>query len=149
MATSKVFEAYIPGLNVLLRDLRGLDKDAQGKLRSASQDIATRYMVPAWQAAARQAGPWGDVIAGSVRAKRDRLPAISIGGNRKAFSGGASATMVRYPAHAGRVRNTIPAAFTRTGWMDQVQPAYIGPAIREWGEAVDKVVDDFNRGPDL
>jgi hypothetical protein len=149
VATSKVFEAYIPGLNVLLRDLRGLDKESQGKLRTASQDIATRYMVPAWRAAAQQAGPWGPTIAASVRAKRDRLPAISIGGNRKAFSGGASATMVRYPAHAGRVRDSIPAAFVRTGWMDNVLPAYIGPAMREWGEAVDKVVDDFNRGPDL
>lgn len=149
MATSKVFEAYIPGLNVLLRDLRGLDKESQAELRKASQDIAARYMVPAWQAAAQQAGPWAGVIAGSVKAKRDRLPAVSIGGNRKALSGGASPTMVRYPAHAGRVRQSIPAAFVRTGWMESVQPAYIGGAIREWGQAVDKVVDGFNRGPDL
>lgn len=148
MATSKVFEAYIPGLNALLRDLRGLDKESQAELRKASQDIAARHMVPAWQAAARNAGPWGDVIAANVKAKRDRIPAITIGGNRKAFSGGASATMVRYPSHAGRVRETIPAAFTRTGWMEAVQPAYIGGAIREWGQAVDKVVSSFNNGMD-
>jgi hypothetical protein len=149
MAAVKQYDAYIPGLNALLRDLKGLDKDAQGELRTASTQIATRYMVPAWQAAARGAGPWGDVIAGTVKAKRDRLPAVQIGANRrKAFSGGASANMVRYPSHAGRVRESIPAAFVATGWMRSVKPAYLGDAIREWGQAVDTIVTDFNRGPD-
>lgn len=150
MAAVKEYDAYIPGLNALLRDLRGLDKESQNELRTASTQIATRYMVPAWQAAARSAGPWGDVIAGTVKAKRDRLPAVQIGANRrKAFSGGASVNMVRYPSHAGRVRESIPAAFVATGWMRSVKPAYLPDAIREWGQAVDKVVDDFNRGPDL
>lgn len=149
MATAKLFEAYIPGLNQLMRDLRGLDKDAQGQLRTASMDIATRHMVPAWQAAARGAGPWGDRIAATIKAKRDRLPAISIGANRRAFSGGATVNMVRYPSHAGRVRESIPAAFVATGWMQAAKPAYIESAIREWGQAVERIVDDFNRKPDL
>lgn len=149
MAAVKQYDAYIPGLNALLRDLRGLDKDAQGELRTASSAIATRYMVPAWQAAAHGAGPWGDAIAGTVKAKRDRLPAVQIGANRrKAFSGGASVNMVRYPSHAGRVRESIPHAFVQTEWMRNVKPAYVGDAIREWGQAVDKIVTDFNRGPD-
>lgn len=148
MATTKVYDAYIPGLNAMLRDLRGLDKEAQGELRTASSVIAARHMVPAWQAAAMNAGPWGERIAATIRAKRDRLPAISIGGNRRAFSGGATPNMVRYPSHAGRVRDTYPAAFTATGWMRQAKPAYIEGAIREWGQAVDKVCDDWGRGRD-
>lgn len=149
MATAKVIDAYIPGLNQLLRDLRGMEKDGQSELRKASQDIAARYMVPAWRAAADRAGPWGAEIAASVRAKRDRLPAVSIGYNRAAFSGGASTIMVRYPSHAGRVRQSIPNAFTRTDWMSSVHPAYIGPAMREWTAAVDRVCDAFDRKPDL
>lgn len=128
--------------------MRNLPKESQAELRGASKDIATRHMVPAWQAAARQAGPWGDRIAQSVRAKKDRIPAVTIGGNRKVFSGGASPTMVRYPAHAGRVRSSIPQAFERTGWMSLVLPAYIGPAMAEWGNAVSRVCRDFNNGPD-
>jgi hypothetical protein len=145
---AKSVDSFIPGLNTLLRDLRALPKPAAAELRDASVVIATNYMVPAWQSAAMNAGPWGDRIAATVRAKRDRLPAISIGANRKAFSGGASANMVRYPSHAGRVRPTIPAAFTATEWMTSVKPAYIGPAMEQWGKAVDTVVDKWNRGRD-
>ena len=149
MAAVKEYDAYIPGLNALLRDLRGLDKDAQNELRTASTAIADRYMVPAWKSAAQGAGPWGDRIADTVKAKRDRLPAVQIGANRKkVFSGGASVNMVRYPSHAGRVRESIPAAFVATGWMRAVKPAYIGDAIREWTQAVDRVADVFDNGPD-
>lgn len=148
MAAAKAFEAYVPGLNALMRELRGLDKESQGKLRDASTDIANRYMVPAWRNAAMNAGAWGPGIASSIKAKRDRLPAISIGGNRKTYSGGASPTMVRYPSHAGRIRESIPAAFITTAWMDAVKPAYIGDAMRAWGQAVDQIVSGFNNGPD-
>lgn len=144
----RVSEAYIPGLNGLLRDIGKLPKAAQAELRDASQDIATRHMVPAWQRAARNAGPWGAKIAASVRARRDRVPAVVIGGGRKVFGGGATPTMVRYPSAAGRVRKSIPAAFTRTGWMREVRPAYIGPAVAEWGDAVGRVCRSFNNGRD-
>lgn len=149
MAGPKQFDAYVPGLNNLLRELKGLDKDAAKQLRDASTDIATSHMVPAWQAAARSAGPWGARIAATVRAKRDRVPAVQIGANRKAFSGGATVNMVRFPSHAGRVRDTIPAAFQPTGWMRQVKPTYIEAAMGEWGKAVDDIVSDFNRGRDF
>jgi hypothetical protein len=142
------YDAYIPGLNALLRDLRSMDKEHQAELRKASQVIADRYMVPAWRSAALNAGPWGSRLADSIRAKKDRLPAIAIGLNRRAFSGGASTGQVRFPSHAGRVRPSIPAAFSATGWMSQAKPAYIGPAMAEWGNAVDAVVDSWNRGPD-
>jgi len=149
MAAVKGFDCYVTGLNSLLRDLRGLDKDSQTELRNASVDIANRYMVPAWQAAAQNAGPWGERIAATVKAKRDRLPAVSIGANRKAFSGKATVNMVRYPSHAGRVRPTIPAAFTQTDWMAQVKPAYAPQAMRDWTQAVDRVCDAFERGGGL
>ena len=149
MAAVKQYDAYIPGLNALLRDLRGLDKDSQNELRTASTAIADRYMVPAWKSAAQGAGPWSDHIADTVKAKRDRLPAVQIGANRKkAFSGGATVNMVRYPSHAGRVRESIPAAFVATGWMRAAKPAYVGDAVAEWGQAVDRIVDTFNAGPD-
>ena len=142
----QVVEARVVGLNSLLRDLRALPKDAQNELRSASVVIAERHMVPAWRAAALQAGPWGPKIAASVRARRDRVPSVVIGGRRAVFSGGASVNNVRFPSHAGRVRESIPKAFTRTGWMSTVKRRYIGAAIQEWGDAVSGVVRDFNNG---
>lgn len=145
------YEAAIPGLNRLLRDLRALPKEYQAELRTASQAIADRHMVPAWRTAAMNAGPWGPRIAASVRSRRDRVPVVVIGANRRTFSGGASPTMVRYPSNAGQdsragVRGYLPPAFTRTDWMVNVSRAYIGPAVQEWGDAVGRVCRDFNTG---
>ena len=91
----------VEGLNRCLRILSKLPKDMQAEIRDESQAIATEEMVPAWQAAARQSGPMGEKQAASVRAKRDRVPAVSIGYARKTYSGGASTIMSRYPSHAG------------------------------------------------
>jgi hypothetical protein len=141
-------EAYVPGLNGLLRELRNLPKEAQAELRDASQEIADKHMVPAWKEAALRAGPWGRAIAASVRSRRDRVPAVVIGGGRKVFSGGATATMVRFPSNAGQVRKSIPPAFTRTGWIESVERAYLPAALQEWGDAVSRLCRSFNNGRD-
>ena len=150
MARTNSVDAYVTGLNELLRDLRALPKEYQDKLRDASQDIASRYMVPSWQEAALNgAGRYGPAIAGSVKAKRDRIPAGSIGGARRAFSGGASPTMVRYPSDSGVTNPKTPgpgALFGDGGkWIQQAR-GYITPAMQEWGQAVERVCADFNRG---
>lgn len=148
MATSKVFDTRIDGLNEVLRALRQLPKEANKELRQASKTIANQHMVPAWrQAAIEGAGSWGEAIAGSVRAGADRVPKVMIGSNRKAVSGGASPTMLRYPTDKGDrgraakgARNRMPAAFgSGTDWISQSRE-YIPGAIKEWGEAVDAIV---------
>ena len=148
---ARIAEIEIHGMNRLLRDFRNLPKDASNELRTASQDIASRHMVPAYKAAAMNAGTWGGAIASTVRAKRDRIPSVSIGGNRRAFSGGASPTMVRYPSHAGfkgrsGAAGTLPRAFgSGTGWMRSMGK-YKGAALREWLDAIDRVKRKFERG---
>lgn len=139
MASAKSFDTYVEGLNGLLRAFRNLPKEASAELRQASQAVASQHMVPAWQEAARSgAGPWGEVIANSVKVRRDRVPAVQIGGNRKAFSGGATATMVRYPSDSGQKRDSF-APFERTDWISNVR-SYQGPALQEWAQAVDRIV---------
>lgn len=140
-------EAYVDGLQDVYRAFRRLPKEASNELRDASQDIASRYMVPAWQKAAREkAGPWGDEIANSVRTKRDRIPAVNIGYNKRAFSGGASTNMVRAPSHLGPsgkwhtkpVQERTFAPFQKTDWITRA--TYIKPALKEWSKAVDRIV---------
>lgn len=146
---ARIAELEIFGLTSLLRDMRNLPKEAQNELRVSSKDIAGRLMVPAYKQAAMQAGPWGGAIAATVRAKRDRIPSVSIGSNRRAFSGGASPTMVRFPSHAGnqgRSSATMPPAFgSGTGWMRSMGK-YKGAALREWLDAVDRIKRKFERG---
>ena len=139
MATAKTFDTYIEGLNELLRALNKLPKEANKELKASSKTIAERYMVPAWrEAALNYAGPWGEEIANSVKAGTDRIPVVRIGGNRKVFSGGASATMVRYPSDSGQARDSW-APFEATNWIGQRAP-YQEKALEEWGNVVDRVV---------
>ena len=148
MATAQV---QIYGLDKLMRDLRGLDKEANDELRTASKEIATRLMVPAYQDAADQAGPWGAEIAATVKAARDRIPSVSIGSRARRFSGGASPTTVRFPSNSGYqgrsgARGTMPRAFgAGYGWMKKMG-AYKGDALGEWLRAVDRVKRKFEAG---
>jgi hypothetical protein len=137
-------DAYVEGLNDVLRAFKALPKEASNELRQASNVIAAQHMVPAWQNAALfYAGPWGQVIADSVKVKRDRVPAVQIGGNRKVLSGGGTATMVRYPSSTGEGKDSF-APFERTEWLTKTR-AYAPAAIREWGAAVDRIVAKWGR----
>lgn len=133
----RISDVYIDGLNELLKDLRGLPKEAAKELRDASVKIADRHMVPSWRDAAMLAGPWGEKLAATVKAKRDRVPAVQIGGNRKAFSGGATPNMVRYPSSSGEARNSW-APFEKTDWIAKRRP-YHEQALQEWSKAIDDI----------
>lgn len=135
-------EVYVVGLNELLRDLRLLPKEAQKELRQASAVIAERYMVPAWKDAALKAGPWGEKLAQSIRAKKDRIPAVKIGLDKKSYSGGASPNMLRYPTSSGQARESF-APFERTGWIQAATGAYKQQALDEWSRAVDQLISRF------
>jgi hypothetical protein len=137
MARTVIAETRIPGLNDLLRDLRYLPKEAAKELRATSAVIADRYMVPSWREAAMKAGPWGEKLAASVKAKKDRIPAIQIGGNRKVFRGGATANMVRYPSSSGQPRESW-APFTATNWIGQ-RKDYHQDALNEWSKTIDDI----------
>ena len=139
-----IVEAYVEGLNDVLRAFKALPKEASAELRSSSMVIAERHMAPAWRnAALYYAGPWGQVIADSVKVKRDRVPAVQIGGNRKVLSGGGTATMVRWPSDTGQGRESF-APFEQTNWISNVR-GYQPDALREWGEAVDRIVSKWGR----
>jgi hypothetical protein len=148
---ARVADVQIFGLTEMMRDLRRLPKEASDEMRKSSQQIATDLMVPYWKAAAESAGPWGGRISSTVRAKRDRIPSVSIGSNRRAFSGGASPTAVRYPSHAGGkgragAAGTLPPAFgDGFGWMRSMGK-YKPEAVKKWLEALDRVKRKFERG---
>jgi hypothetical protein len=147
-----IYESGVSGLNELLRDFRKLGKEAARELRASSKTIAEQHMVPAWKNAALQyAGPWGEDIANSVRAGSDRIPKVMIGSAKKVMTGGASATMVRYPSDKGDrgraasgARNRMPPAFgSGTDWISQARD-YQPKALQEWAKAVDRIAFKWN-----
>jgi hypothetical protein len=160
-------EIRVYGLDRLMRDLRKLPAEAQQELRDASAEIAGGPMYEAWHGAAMKAGPWGPRIAESIRVKKsDRIPSIQIGAARRVFSGGASASNVRFPSSEGssgrggrgtfrgtkklanreRRGHGFPAAFgSGTGWIKDMK-RYKPAALREWMKAVDRIKAKFERG---
>ena len=160
-------EIRIYGLDKLMRDLRKLPAEAQDELRAASREIAGGPMYEAWRDAALRAGPWGPQIADSIKVKKsDRIPSINIGSAKKAFSGGASPSNVRFPSSEGnqgrggrgtyrgtkklanrqRRGHGFPAAFgSGTGWI-QGMKRYKPEALKEWLKAVDRIKSKFERG---
>lgn len=139
-------DTYIGGLNSLLRDLGKLDKMATKELRGASRKIADRHMVPAYRKAALQVPTWGGYLAESVRSRNDRLPSVKIGYQKKVVSGGASTNMLRYPTSTGLGGSwalTGVNPFEKTNWIGKAK-TYTKPALKEWGQAVDRVVRKWN-----
>ena len=147
--SSRSFDVEVEGLNELLRDLRALPKEASAELRLASQRIADRHMVPAWKAAADNAGPWGAKISTTIKAKRDRLPSITIGAQRPKYGNGATPNTVRYVSDKGLSRRGpgsegAQAAFGNgRNWM-RFARSYVPGAIQEWAKAIDEICDRFN-----
>lgn len=142
---TKVYVTSVTGLNKMLASLKHLDKDAVDELKAESTRIATDLMVPSYQNAARTAGGWGEKLAASVRAKKDRVPSVQIGYARKVFSGGASSIMLRHPTSSGhRGRPSIPASH----WLREAE-AYKPEAFDRWKKALDKALATWDRGPDF
>lgn len=141
---ARAADIRVVGLNRVLRALRRFPKEAGDELRKESHTIAERRMLPAWKNAAMyNAGPWGAVIAGDIKVRRDRIPAVKIGGNARRFSGGASSNRVRYVSDKGSqglAGDQTPSAFgTGLNWMATRQD-YRMDAMRDWTEALDRVI---------
>ena len=145
MATKSIrqFDSYVEGLDECLRAFKALPKEASRDLRLASAKVAERHMLPAWKRAALTVDVWGKDLAESIRVKKDRLPALNIGFQKKVFSGGASTNMVRWPASTGETRNSF-APFENTAWLSIARNHYVEPAMQEWGKALDETLKKWS-----
>lgn len=137
-------DVRIEGIGALLRALNKVDKDSSRKLKEASNVIATDIMAPAYTSAARSVPHWGEELAAGIRAKRDRIPTVSIGYTRASMRGGASSAQIRYATTTGDARGSF-APFERTNWMQRAK-TYKGAAVDAWANALEDVVRSFNYG---
>ena len=150
----RVNDTYVDGLNPLLRSLSKLGKNANMELKTASQTIADKHMVPAWKNAAMSIRneKWGRIMADDIRSGKDRLPFIKIGKKKVSTSGGASSITLRYPTDTGdkgdkewgegRIGSFAP--YVRNDWFKEARKDYIGPALGEWIIALDRVVTKWD-----
>ena len=141
----------------LLRSLKGLPKEASQELRVEAKKIAEDIVKPKVQKAIlSHTGPFGPKLAKNVRVTRDRIPKVAIGSKRKAYSGGASSTQIRYgtvvgpyTTSTGGTRHGAEQLWPRDvtpGWTDAAARDYTPPAFEAWETAVTSIVTKWNKG---
>jgi hypothetical protein len=151
----------------LLKALNQMDEDSKKSLKedvtSISNWTATGIKMAAYISAPmpRQAA----VVAQTVRANKDRIPNVTIGGSRGRVSGGANAGILLYGNEFGSDRNLygsaglfpnggykFPTRTPREGrgnrgyWIFPTLKAMQPEITRRWKESVEKVLDNWNKG---
>jgi hypothetical protein len=165
--TSIKIQPDMTDLRGLLKALNQMDKDSQKGLKDEV------YSISAWTAQgitqAAFAHPFmpaqAAIIAPTVRASRDRLPTVLIGGSKGRASGGANAGQLLFGNEFGGERNAkgslstfpnggykFPPRSARVGrgnagyWIFPTLKAMQPEITQRWKAAVEKVYDNWKRG---
>ena len=149
----------------LLKAISQMDKDSQTALKDDVQSISAwtaQGMVYASYSAPmpRQAA----IVASTIRANRDRVPSVTIGGSKGRASGGANAGQLLFGNEFGSDRNVKGSAgsFPNGGyrfperspgqgrgnsgyWIFPTLKAMQPEIRRRWEQAVLKVLDNWAR----
>ncbi|WIY05463.1 hypothetical protein QRX60_17030 [Amycolatopsis mongoliensis] len=160
--TMLVVKVRIDGVREILRAFSVLPKDAQNAIRDHSQALARKLAIKAVVDVSLHGGPQGPNLSTTVKAVRDRVPAIQVGGTRRIGS-------TRAPAY-GMLFGSLFGMNGRSGWFSyaryasaagrqyrphQGRDAYaFFPLVereaatisREWHAAVDDVIRKFSEG---
>jgi hypothetical protein len=149
----------------LLKAISLMDKESQGALKNDVQSISR------WTAQGMVYASYGSpmprqaaIVASTVRANKDRIPNVTIGGSKGRASGGANAGQLLFGNEFGSDRNTKGSAgsFPNGGYkFPDRSPAegrgnagyWIFPTLkamqpeirRRWEQAVIKVLDNWAR----
>jgi len=149
----------------LLRAISQMDKDSQNALKTDVQSISN------WTATGMRIASYSSpmpkqaiVIANTIRANKDRIPNLTIGGSKGRVSGGANAGQLLFGNEFGTDRNAKGSAgsFPNGGYkFPERSPAQgrgnagywifptlkaMQPEIRKrWLDSVNKVMDNWAR----
>lgn len=140
-------------LKGLFTALREMDKDSQTALRNdvtaISQWAATQFKHEASTAVMpRQA----EKVVRSIRANRDRVPNITIGGSREKFSGGANSGIILFGNEFGALNGfanggrRFPYPKKQGNWIFPTLKVLQPDITHMWKNAVDKVLDNWKKG---
>ncbi|MEO3930769.1 hypothetical protein ABGB07_44035 [Micromonosporaceae bacterium B7E4] len=131
----------LDGARDVLTAFRALPKDANNELRAASLALA-ETLAPKVAAAGRSEGRQAALLAKTVRAQRDRVPVIVVGGTRRLGSNRAPAFKLLFGSEFGAnfYRQFRPHLGSGSYWIfktvDDNQPRI----SREWNRSADRII---------
>lgn len=152
MASNKplVLPIQIEGARETLAAFRKLPKEASAELRAAALEISTDMAAMVSQAALSQ-GPQTALMAPTVKARRDRVPVIEVGGNQRVGRNNSPAWGIVFGAEFGA------GPGTRGGFRPHRGRAgyFIFPTIEaaeglisaRWQTAADNITAEYAAGP--
>jgi hypothetical protein len=143
-----VINVRIEGVRETLAAFRGMPKEASDELRKASTDLANMLAIDA-RAAGVAEGSQAALVAGTVKAARDRVPVVQAGGAKRLGSRRAPAWKLLFGSEFGsNVYSQFPRAHQgRDGiWFFPTIEANSGPIAARWREAADRTIAAFAKG---
>lgn len=137
----------ITGAKETLAAFRGLPKEASQSLRERTLALS-EVLAQAARSAAASEGRQAPLLAGTVKAVRDRVPAIQAGGSRSVGSRKAPAFKVLFGSEFGsnRLRQFKPHRGRQGYWFFPTVEREQDAIATAWQEVADDVVNDFTRG---
>lgn len=148
----------------LLRDISAMDKESQGKLKDDVKIISGWIATEIKQAAVTAPMPaQATRIANTVRAVKDRMPYVVVGGSAQRFSGGGRSGTVLFGNEFGAWPTSENGAFPNGGRRFPYRSAregrgnkgyWIFPTVkrlqpditRAWHNRVDHVLANWKKG---
>lgn len=137
------------GLTETLSAFRKLPKDATKALRDGTLEISQKLAAKARQAAMSDFAPQSKLVAPTVKAVKDRVPAIQAGGAKRVGRHRVPAYKVLFGSEFGA--NRYPQ-FHRShqgqegAWFFPIVEANQAQVMAQWRKAADDIIDEFTAG---
>ncbi len=155
-ANSLAIRMRLEGADDVLRAIKGLPKDATRELRQASLTLSKSLAQDIAQAGRRRGGQ-AALIAGTAKAKFDRVPAVKVGGSAKRGRHRTPASDLLIGSEFGhggqggrglKSRNYAPHGFTPRAspgglWIYPTVRRKEADIAKAWLEAAEAVVAKF------
>lgn len=150
--TSVTMNVQAEGVDETLAAFRRLPKEASKALRERSKALAQVLAARAKTAAVSAPTPQAALVAGTVRVKSDRLPAIQAGGSSPVGRHGVPAWKVLFGSEFGSNRYS-QFGHSHTGqsglWLFPTVEREQAAQIKAWGQVADDIVRAFTTGRGL
>lgn len=138
----------VEGLQETLRAFNRLPKDANTELRKQSLALAQSLADAARAAGTSDAAPQSRLVAPTVKARRDRVPAVAVGGTKRVGRNRVPVWRVLFGSEFGsnRFRQFQRSHSGRKGYWFFPTVEREGDQIsKAWLKAADDIIESFTR----
>jgi len=146
-SSSLTVKLRISGVRETLKAFRDLPKDASAELRKNTLALS-QLLAKEVESAGRSDSPQSALVAGTVRANKDRVPSISAGGNKRVGSRKKPVYKILFGSEFGAktLKQYRPHLGNGSYWFFRTVEASQGEIDRAWNKLADDIVRRWASG---